>query len=234
MTPKQTLIMWCLLGCKGQAMQGEIVPKVEKKDRETLVAERLISSTRIGRAIGLKLEDKGWDWAGRHLGDELPKNYQVLQQWLGLLQQNLDKSGETLADFIGPAPDWPPAGATKEKSSPSKKAPAGPRPRRPKKAEDAVFHKQAASSTPEQVRARIEQAYLTITNGRRGEPVALGKLRAKLSDLDRATVDAALLRIHRTERGAGFGRNDDPKDISTDESRAAFSAGGDPYHFIWF
>ncbi len=224
MTPKQTLIMWCLLGRQGQAMQGEIVPKVEKKDREALVAERLISSDKIGRSIGLKLEDKGWAWAGQHLGDELPKNYQVLQQWLALLQQHLDKTGETLADFIGQAPDWPPAVPAKDKAPKRKRTPAPPRPRKPP----------ASPPTPEQVRARLEQAYLTITNGRRGEPVALGKLRAELSDLDRATVDAALLRIHKTERGAGFGRNDDPKDISTEEARAAFSAGGDPYHFIWF
>lgn len=234
MTPKQTLIMWCLLGRKGQAMQSEIVPKVEKNDRQALVADRLISEAKIGRSIGLKLEDRGWDWAGQHLGDELPKNYQVLQQWLVLLQQHLGKSGETLADFIGPAPDWPPAAPAKEKAPRRKEAPDQPAQRKPKPAPATGDRKQERPPTPEQVRARIEQAYLTITNGRRGEPVALGKLRAELSDLDRETVDAALLRIHKTERGAGFGRNDDPKDITTLESRAAFSAGGDPYHFIWF
>ncbi|MFL9829152.1 hypothetical protein ABTU92_30550, partial [Rhodoplanes sp. SY1] len=71
MTPKQTLIMWCLLGRQGQAMQGEIVPKVDKKDREALVAAGFLSSGKYSRgAIGLKVEDKGWRWAGEHLGDE--------------------------------------------------------------------------------------------------------------------------------------------------------------------
>ncbi|MGP9811814.1 hypothetical protein ACTZWT_09910 [Rhodopseudomonas sp. NSM] len=232
MTPKQTLIMWCLLGRKGQAMQSEIVPKFEKQDREALIAEGLISSAKIGRAIGIELEDKGWNWAGQHLGDELPKNYQVLQQWLAMLQRHLEKSGETLADFIGPAPEWPPAAPAKEPKPKRRKAPAGPKKRKGKKGkpDDPA----STPPSPEQLRARIEQAYLTITNGRKGEPVALSKLRAQLSDLDRATVDGGLLRIHKTEIKAGFGRNDDPKDISAEESEAAFSSGGDPYHFIWF
>ncbi|WP_322516384.1 hypothetical protein SR870_02015 [Rhodopseudomonas palustris] len=233
MTPKQTLIMWCLLGRKGQAMQGEIVPKVEKKDREALVADGLISSAKIGRAIGIELEDKGWNWAGQHLGDELPKNYQVLQQWLAMLQRHLERSGETLADFIGPAPEWPPASTAKEPKPKPRKAPAGPK-KKGKKVEPDDRNPESTPPSPEQLRARIEQAYLAITNGRKGEPVALSKLRAQLSDLDRATVDGGLRRIHKNEIKAGFGRNDDPKDISAEESEAAFSTGGDPYHFIWF
>ena len=234
MTPRQTLIMWCLLGRKGQAMQSEIVPKVEKKDREALIAEGLISSAKIGRAIGIVLEDKGWNWAGQHLGDELPNNYQVLQQWLAMLQRHLEKSGETLAEFIGPAPEWPSAPPAKEPKPKRKKALAEPKERKGNKAKPDVGSPKSTPPTPEQLRARIEQAYLTITNGRKGEPVALSELRAQLSDFDRATVDGGLRRIHEIETKAGFGRNDDPKDISDAESKAAFSSGGDPYHFIWF
>jgi hypothetical protein len=146
MTPKQTLIMWCLLGRQGQAMQGDIVPKVEKKDREALVAAGYVSSGKYSRgAIGLKLEDKGWRRAGEHLGDELPKNYQVLRQWLTMLQRHLDQSGETLAEFIGPASEWPP-------SPPPAKV------RKSKKAKTAPVVKPPPS--PADLRARIETAYL--------------------------------------------------------------------------
>ncbi|MCX7361002.1 MAG: hypothetical protein NTV97_03855 [Alphaproteobacteria bacterium] len=111
MTPKQTLILWCLLGCKGQAMQKDIVPKVEKSDREALVAGGYITTAKGKRgAIGLEVTDKGWHWAGEHLGDPLPKNYKVLQDWLTLLHRQLGRSGETLADFVTATPDPTPSG----------------------------------------------------------------------------------------------------------------------------
>jgi hypothetical protein len=216
MTPKQALIMWCLLGRQGQAMQSDIVPKVERNDRVALVAAGLISEAKVGRSISLKLEDSGWRWAGEHLGDELPKNYQVLRQWLTMLQRHLEKSGETLADFVGPAPEWPatpPAEASKRK-----KGKAGRRKRPP---------------SPADLRTRIEEAYLVLTHGRKGQPVPLSKLRAQLADLDRTTVDAGLLRIIQSDTKARLHQISDPKAISADEREAAFNPGGEPYHLLW-
>jgi hypothetical protein len=219
MTPKQNLIMWCLLGRQGQAMQGDMVPKVEKKDREALVAAGYVSSGKYSRgAIGLKLEDKGWRWAGEHLGDELPKNYQVLRQWLTMLQRHLDQSGETLAEFIGPAPEWPP-------STPPAKV------RKSKKGNTARLEKPPPS--PADLRARIEAAYLAVTHGQKAQPVPLGKLRAQLVDLDRATVDGGLLRILQSDAKARLGQISDPKAISAEEREAAFNPGGEPYHLLW-
>ena len=106
MTPKQTLIVWCLLGCRGQTMQKDIVPKVEKADREALVAGGYIVSAKGKRgALSLEVTDKGWHWAGEHLGDPLPKNYKVLQDWLTLLHRQFMTSGQTLADFMAAAPE---------------------------------------------------------------------------------------------------------------------------------
>jgi len=48
--------------------------------------------------------------------------------------------------------------------------------------------------SPAALRKRIESAYLALTDGRKNETVRLARLRAELSDLDRATVDAALPR----------------------------------------
>jgi hypothetical protein len=219
MTPKQTLILWCLLGRQGQALQKEIVPKVAKKDREALVAAGYVSSGKYSRgAIGLKVEDKGWHWAGEHLGDELPKNYGVLRQWLTMLRRHLDKRGETLADLIGPAPEWPPIVPAKTRKSQRGKT-------------DRSETTSSPSATD--LRERIEQAYLFLTHGQKAQPLPLSKLRAQLGDLDRATVDAGLLRILQSDPKARLHQISDPKAISAEEREAAFNPGGEPYHLLW-
>lgn len=103
-TPKQALVIWCLLGRHGWAAQGEIIPKVGRKDREALVAAGYITSTKVNRALVLKVEDKGWHWASSHLDAELPATFRALQNWLARVGDFLGRNGGTLADFIGPAP----------------------------------------------------------------------------------------------------------------------------------
>ena len=101
LTPKQTLLIWCLLGCHGEALQRSIVPRVEAKDRKVLVARGLISEGRHGQSIVLRVEDKGWRWASEHLRDELPPNFRMLQQWLSRVHDFLAETDRPLADFIG-------------------------------------------------------------------------------------------------------------------------------------
>jgi hypothetical protein len=250
MTPKQTLILWCLLGQQGQAKQSEISPDVDKADRESLVAEGLISSETMkgpGRHIYIRLTDKGWRWAGEHLGDELPKAYRVLQQWLGMLHKHLAQKGDTLADFIGPAPEPPPP-PLKEKKPAKPRAsrskgtvkrpraaspPVSEKPAKPRASRSKGTVKRPRAASPKKLRARIEQAYLAITNGRKDQPAPLSQLRAELADLDRATVDAALLRILQSDEKARLGQISDPKAISAQERAAEFNPGGEPYHLLW-
>src|SRR5262249_5775450 len=190
MTPRQTLIMWCLLGKHGEASQREILPRIQKKDRETLVSNGFITAEKIGRAISLKVEDKGWRWANEHLGDALPPNYQVLRNWLVKVHQNLEKNDQTLADFIGSPPEED-ADSSRSVGRARRARPATNRARR--------------KLTEREVRARIEKAYLAVTNGRKSESALLTQIRAKLSDLDRATVDAGLLRILQGDDKARLG-----------------------------
>jgi len=225
MTPKQTLVIWSLLGRQGHALQSEIVPKVQKNDRLALLAAGLISSEKVGRALALKLEDKGWHWAGEHLGDEVPKNYQTLRQWLTMLQRHLDRRGETLADFIGPAPERSPA-------APARKTRGRAR-GKSNKAETRRPSLPPLPPSPADLRARIEQAYLVVTHGQKAQAVPLSKLRAQLAELDRATVDAALLGILQSDAKARLGQISDPKAISAEEREAAFNPGGEPYHLLW-
>jgi hypothetical protein len=223
-TPKQALIMWCLLARHGQALQGELVPKVEKKDREALLAAGYISFEKLGQAFFLKVEDRGWHWAGEHLRHDLPKNYLAMQNLFSRLDEFLERSGTTLADFIGSAPETPPQPVKKAKQKPSR----GTASKKRSKSRTAK-HKHA----PEDVRARIERAYLQITNGRKAQGVLLSKVRAQLSDLDRKTVDDALLRILGGDPNARLGQISDPKALSQEDLDAAFSPGGEAFHLLW-
>jgi hypothetical protein len=210
-TPKQALIMWCLLGQHGWALQGKVVPKVEKKDRDALEAGGYIKSWKADRgALVLKVDDdKGWRWGSDHLREELPPNFQVLQNWLARLHEYLERSGETFPNFIGPAPTSPPG------------------PPKPK----------AKKPTAAQLRKRIEEAYLAVTGDRKAEQALLSKVRAHLSDLDRKTVDEGLLRIlqgdNQGKKKARLGQISDPKTLSQDDREAAFTPGGEPFHLLW-
>ena len=218
MTPKQTLIMWCLLGKHGEAPQREILPRIQKKDRDTLVSNGFITTKKLRRAISLKVEDKGWRWANEHLSDALPPNYQVLRNWLVKVHRNLEKNDQTLADFIG--------------SPPEADADSPPPVEQPRKARHATG-KKGRKLTERQLRVRIEKAYLAVTNGRKSESALLSKVRAQLSDLDRATVDAGFLRILQGDDKARLGQISDPKALTPEDLEAAFSPGGEPFHLLW-
>jgi hypothetical protein len=219
MTPKQSLIMWCLIGKQGEALQSEIVPEIKKADREALVTGRYVTSSKRGRSLYLKVEDKGWRWAGENLDAELPRNFQVLRDWLERVRHNLVTNGGTLADFIGCPPEIinaPPK--SKKRSQKPAKTPKTETPR---------------PLSEDQIRDRIEDAYLAVTKGRKAESALLSKVRAHLPDLDRATVDAALLRILQGDRKARLGQISDPKALSAADRDAAFSPGGEPFHLLW-
>lgn len=217
-TPRRAMLIWCLLGRHGWAFQKDIVPKVEKSDREALVASGHVASEKRGNAFLLTVEDKGWGWAAGHLRTELPPNYRVLQDWLARLDQHLERSGATLAEFIGPAPELPVA-----EKKPRIKQPKPPR--RPK------------SPTARHVRQRLEEAYLAVTGGRKATQALLSKVRAELADLDRETVDQGLLLILQGDKQgrnkARLGQVGDPKALTQEDREAAFSPAGEPFHLLW-
>jgi hypothetical protein len=217
-TPSQALLLFGLLARQGACAQAELMPAVKKADREALASAKLIDVGKLGRGLKLTLEDAGWAWAASHLSAELPPAQRTLSNMLARLGEHLTKSNETLADFIGSAP---------EDASPPK-PPAPPKrdkiPRTPKKPK-------VLSSTA--LRKRVEAAYLAITGGRKDETVRLARLRAELADLDRATVDAALGRILKGDKKASLMRHDDPRQLDQADHDAAFSPGGEPFHVIW-
>ncbi|MEE7456194.1 hypothetical protein MPAR168_18045 [Methylorubrum populi] len=218
-TPKQALILWCLLGRHGSALQSTLVPRIDKADREALIAGRYLEAEKQGRSLRLTVTDKGWAWTGEHMREPLPPSFRVLQDWLERMQADLAATGRTLAELVGSAPEEP--------------APAEPRSRARRASSKGSNSKGSKTPTPKQLRARIESAYLALTRGERAKAVRLSALRAGLADLDRATVDAGLAAILRGDRTARLSQFSDPKSLDPAERAAAFSPAGEPFHIIW-
>ncbi|MEH3116363.1 MAG: hypothetical protein PGN25_01740 [Methylorubrum populi] len=217
-TPKQALILWCLLGRHGSALQSALVPRIDKADREALIAGRYLAAEKQGRSLLLTVTDKGWNWAGEHMREPLPPSFRVLQDWLERMQADLAATGRTLAELVGtpsekPAPAGPPARTRKPAA---KGATSGPK-----------------KLGPKQLRARIEAAYLALTGGAKAKAVRLSALRAQLGDLDRATVDSGLAAILRGDETARLSQFSDPKSLNPAEREAAFGPAGEPFHIIW-
>ncbi len=233
-TPQQALLLWCLLGRGGTALQGTLVPEVRKADREALLAGRYLTVEKQARALRLTVTDKGWNWAGTHMDAALPPAFRALQDWLGRVGADLAASGRLLADFVGPVADGPPP----EKPQTRERAAAGGRAAKGSKAAatPAARSKSAARPkkplSPKQLRARIEAAYLALTGGARARPVRLSALRAALADLDRATVDAGLLALSSGDRTARLSQFSDPRSLDDAERDAAFSPAGEAFHIL--
>jgi hypothetical protein len=230
-TPTQALLLFGLLARHGACAQAELMPKVKKADREALINAKLISAT-PKRPLQLTLEDLGWAWTAENIGTaNLPPAHRTLRDLCARLSEHLAKSGETLADFIGsrsestspPQPALPKRGKGGSRQS----KPNPPSLAAPKRS------KRGKPPSPAALRKRIEAAYLALTNGRKNQTVRLSRLRAKLSDLDRATVDAALRRILKGDKTASLMRHDDPRQLNQADHDAAFSPAGEPFHVIW-
>lgn len=82
---------------------------------------------------------------------------------------------------------------------------------------------------------RIRQAYLAESAGEYARSINLDKIRARLSDLDRATVDEGLREIIQGKhKGMTLGQWSDPKAITKSMHDAAFDPSGfDPKHLLW-
>ena len=215
-TPTQALLLFGILARHGACAQAELMPKVKKADREVVEREKLITVDMAGRGFRLTLADAGWAWTATNLSAALPPAQRTLSNILARLSEHLAKSGGTLADFIGNKPEeilpQPPV---------RKRGKGGAKSAKPK------------PPSPAALRKRIETAYLALTHGRKDESVRLARLRAELSDLDRATVDAALGRILKGDKKASLMRHDDPNQLDQVDHDAAFNPAGEPFHVIW-
>jgi hypothetical protein len=201
-TEMQTLILWALLAKGGKAYAKDIKPEVKKKDREALLGLGLVGASVSKRAFVLEVTDKGWAWAADHLNSPLPVRSTAGTQ---ILQAWLAALGAHL----------------RANGTPLSEVLAPP----PKPIEQSV-----GDSTG--LRARIREAYLDITAGSFNRRALLRDLRDKLKDIDRETLDAALLRM-QVEDNAALMPLDNRLEITDADREAAIHIGAEQRHILW-
>jgi hypothetical protein len=81
-------------------------------------------------------------------------------------------------------------------------------------------------------RARVRDAYLATTGGKYNARALLRDLRRELADMNRADLDAELLRL-QSEDGASLMPLDNRAAITSADDEAAISVGGEARHLIW-
>jgi hypothetical protein len=225
-TPTQALLIFGLLARHGECRQAELIPAIQKADRDALEKARLIGVTKQGQSYILTLTDGGWAWAAKNPSAELPQAFRPLSDLLTRLGDYLQRSGHTLADVIGApqAEAKPQHRPTKEAGPPAKKPPANAKPKKPK------------PPTLAEIRKQIETAYLAITGGQRNRAVLLSRLGSELPDLPRPSLDEVFARILKRTRGyttMSLMRHDDPRQLSQADHAAAYNPAGEPFHVIW-
>jgi hypothetical protein len=101
LSPRQALLLWCLLARGGEELQSRIRPEVKKADRETLAGLGLLTSAKTpGRGLRLAVTDGGWRWAQDHMDHPLPPACLALQDLIKRLGVYLQKADTTLAEFV--------------------------------------------------------------------------------------------------------------------------------------
>jgi hypothetical protein len=204
----QTLILWALLVREdGRGLQKDIKPEVKKPDREALVGAGLIIAPKQSRGYLLEVTDKGWSWAAEHLEADLPERSTaanaILQAWLARLKAFMASRDIALADVLGA-------------QEPAEK-PTAPQP--------------SARPDYEALRARIRQAYLEI-GGALNTRVFLSDLREKVQDIDRASLDDTLCRMH-LEEGMTLSGLNNPLEITEAIRHGALTFKGEPMYVLW-
>jgi hypothetical protein len=219
-TPLQTLILWALLARGGGEYQKDLKPEPSKANREALVGAGLISCNEKSRPFLLQVEDKGWHWASQNMGAEISTQSNagsvVLQHLLPRLGAYMKARDIALAELLAPQEQAPPAEVAREPTS---------QPHRPKSAIVDTIDFAA-------LREKIRAAFLDLTGGKFNTRVRLCDLRAKLRDLDRATLDEALLAI-ASEEGTVLMQLDNRVEITDSDREAVLRIGAEPRHLLW-
>jgi hypothetical protein len=200
---KQALALWALLGVGGSAFGGKLKPEIEKPERDALLSLGLITVEKRQKSFWLDVTDRGWDWAEQHLADALPDK--TFGGALILRAWLTRLQGFMRARQIRLAEVLAPQTPPVE---PGNGEPPYP-----------------------QLRERIRAAYLEITGGF-NQRALLRDIHARLSDIGRSTLDAALKRMQR-EQEASLYQLDNRAEITDADRIAAIDVGSEPRHILW-
>jgi DNA-binding PadR family transcriptional regulator len=208
LTPKQQILLWVLLTRGGGALQKDIEPFVDAKDRRALEKLGYVSTSKQKRANFIELTDRGW----RDLGDIEPRLFQegeprisadrrMLQFVLASLSVFARRKNYTLNEIFAPA--------------------------KPELGADAPAREPSGAPIEQQIR----DAFFAIAGRPARDNVRLGVLREKLKHIDRKDLDAALIAM-REKRTAQLMNLDNPRDIES-EGDAALKSGSHAFHLLW-
>jgi hypothetical protein len=205
LTEMQTLVLWALLAKPGGAsFQKDVKPEVKKPDREALARAGVITQEKRGRpGYWLEVTDKGWAWAADHLDAELPKRSPAGSAILRAWLTQLKAFMQARSFTLADILAPPPSAA--------------------------VPHTPLDYAA---VRNRIRKAHLELTGDRFNARALLKDIRAKLSDIDRATLDDVLTRMH-LEEGTTLSGLDNPQDITQAIRDAGLVFKGEPMYVLW-
>ncbi len=202
-TQTQTLILWALLAKPGGAsFQKDIKPDVTKPDREALVGAGLITSEKRGRP-GFWLEITDRGWAWA--ADHLDADLPKRSLAGSAILRAWLKRLKAFMQARGLAL----ADILGPQQSPEPPPLDGPA-----------------------LRQRIRAAYLDIAGNRLNTRVLLSDLRGKLRDIDRATLDDALTRMH-LEQGSTLSGLDNPREITPAIRDGGLAFKGEPMFVLW-
>jgi hypothetical protein len=206
---KRALILWALLVQENAgAFQNALKPEPTKADRLALEGDGLIKSEMRQRRIWIEVTDRGWAWAGSNLGAPLPAGSpagsQILQAWLIKLKTFMEAENLALAEILSP----------------------------PKRSSDSTTSMPISRDSYDAVRARVRETYFDLAGGRLNTRVLLSDLRHRLKDIDRATLDEALGRMH-LEEGTTLSGLNNPQEITMLIRDSGLSFKGEAMYALW-
>jgi hypothetical protein len=202
----QTLVLWALLVQKdGGGFQKDIRPEVKKPDREALVRAGLIIAQKRGRGLWLEATDKGWSWATAHLDADLPKRSTAGST---ILQAWLTRLKAFMVSQNLALADV--LGVPQQAAEPGSRL--------------AIDYNT--------LRERVRKAYFDITHTKLNTRVLLKDLRQKLGDIDRASLDEILGKMH-LEEGTTLSGLNNPQEVTPAVRDAALMFKGEPMYALW-
>lgn len=177
---------------------------LDKKHRERLNRDGLITSRNEGRSFSHELTDKGWAWAAKELSAPVPARAGSaaggLYALLNGLSAALERRGMRLADLFGESTivSVPPSGHERPK----------------------------ADTIPEQIR----KAYCHLARCSR-DWVYLSELRPLIRGASKAEVDSALKEMF-LDKELNLTLEEDQKSLTPAQRAAAIRVGVDDMHLI--
>ncbi len=222
-SPKQALFLWNLICSRAPegVLQSKTRPELTLAERTQLIKEGFLTLVEYEARAGkyLASTDNTWAWASKQPAVSLmksssPVGAEILEALLHRLVPYIEKHELTLADlFPLREVEGPPLVIKEEGSRP--KAP------KPKKS------KAKAQSLGE----RIEQACLSLAQGKRKTRVRLSALRHHLDDVERSSLDRSLLEMQDAQRILLY-RDDNTAGLTDEDRLAALIINNEPRHLV--